>query len=114
MTGTRLRYRFSHRSDDGKTYYWNGPHIPGDSRIEVIKVNVDYFWSGGKPKGTLAEEVPVGTVVRGRLSTNPKDKRTYVAEVRGDFGRPQWFGSWHGFALEPGTPFYIERVLEER
>lgn len=44
----KLKYRFSHRSDDGLTYYWKGPHIPGDSRSEVVWCNVQWFWSTGK------------------------------------------------------------------
>lgn len=41
----RLKYRFSHRSDDGLTYYWEGPRIPGDSRSEVVRCSVSWFWS---------------------------------------------------------------------
>jgi len=38
------RYKFSHRSDDGLTYYWEGPPIIGDSRVEVVSCNVGWFW----------------------------------------------------------------------
>ncbi len=40
----RSRYKFSHRSDDGLTYYWYGPQIPGDSRSELIWCSVKWFW----------------------------------------------------------------------
>lgn len=39
-------FRFSHRSDDGKTYYWESVgRLPGDSRSEVIHCPVGWFWS---------------------------------------------------------------------
>lgn len=37
------KYKFSHRSDDGRTYYWWGPRI--DSRSELVSCNVEWFWS---------------------------------------------------------------------
>lgn len=42
----------------------------------------------------------VGRIALVRLRAN--DDRTYVAEVRTDFGSPAWAGSWHGFTLEKG------------
>lgn len=40
-----MRYRFSHTSDDGKTYYWQATRpIPGDSRTEHISCNVAWLW----------------------------------------------------------------------
>lgn len=45
----RTAYRFSHRSEDGKTYYWWSKRpLPGDSRSELIICNVDWFWAGGR------------------------------------------------------------------
>lgn len=44
----RTRYRFVGRSDDGKTYYWETGRIAGDSRVEVVRCNVQWFWNGGK------------------------------------------------------------------
>ena len=44
-----------------------------------------------------------GKVARVRLNGHrPNDERVYVAEVRTDFGRPAWAGSWHGFTLMEG------------
>ena len=42
----RTRYKFSHRSDDGKTYYWFSVNRvgPGDSRYEMVRCSVDWFW----------------------------------------------------------------------
>lgn len=45
-----MRYRFSHRSDDGKKYYWYSDQITGDSRVEEIQCSVDWFWSGKYPE----------------------------------------------------------------
>ncbi len=39
----RTRYLFSHRA--GGRYYWTGPHLPGDSRAEVVSCNVEWFWN---------------------------------------------------------------------
>lgn len=50
----KLKYRFSHRSDNGRTYYWEGPRIPGDSRSEMVRCNVQWFWS------TATKEEPNG------------------------------------------------------
>jgi hypothetical protein len=51
-----MRYKFSHRSDDGKTYYWYSERIPGDSRVEQIKCGVDWFWRGVYPELTKGSE----------------------------------------------------------
>lgn len=48
MRNRRMRYHFSHRSDDGKTYYWESEHIPGDSRVEQVRCNVEWFWNTGR------------------------------------------------------------------
>jgi hypothetical protein len=43
----RIRYKFSHRSDDGLTYYWESVSpLAGDSRHEQIRCRVDWFWRG--------------------------------------------------------------------
>ena len=49
MTCNKPRFRFSHRSADGNTYYWESvaPMI-GSSLYEQIRCNVDWFWNGGK------------------------------------------------------------------
>lgn len=41
-----IRYRFSHRSDDGRTYYWESvfPIGPTESRHELISCPVAWFW----------------------------------------------------------------------
>jgi hypothetical protein len=40
----RVRYRFIGRS--GNRYIWQSvQRIPGDSRVEEITCNVDWFWS---------------------------------------------------------------------
>lgn len=45
MTKTKERYRFSHRSLDGLTYYWESrTREQGESRVEQIRCNVDWFW----------------------------------------------------------------------
>lgn len=46
MDGTvRTKYRFSHRSDDGKFYYWISVlPLPYDSRYEQVVCPVDWFW----------------------------------------------------------------------
>lgn len=67
--------------------------------------------SGSKPI-VRADQVPVGTVARVRFPH--KVARQYVAEVRTDFGRPQWFGSWHGFALEPRERLVILSLLTDK
>jgi hypothetical protein len=51
----RTKYRFSHRSDDGKTYYWESTNrLCGDSRIEQIRANVNWFW--GRDYGLTRED----------------------------------------------------------
>ncbi|MFT4471418.1 hypothetical protein ACMX2H_16060 [Arthrobacter sulfonylureivorans] len=42
-----MKYRFSHRSDDGRTYYWVSvlPVTPNDSRHEQVSCRVDWFWN---------------------------------------------------------------------
>jgi hypothetical protein len=40
-----MKYKFSHRSSDGKTYYWYGSLMAGDSRVEEIQCGVEWFWS---------------------------------------------------------------------
>jgi hypothetical protein len=43
----RTQYKFSHRSGDGLTYYWESVRlVPGDSRVEHIRCPVSYFWNG--------------------------------------------------------------------
>lgn len=44
----KMRYRFSHRSDDGKTYYWESGRLCGDSRVEQIRCSVEWFWRATK------------------------------------------------------------------
>lgn len=40
-----MKYRFSHRSADGKRYYWESVlPIPGDSRHDLVWCTVEYFW----------------------------------------------------------------------
>jgi hypothetical protein len=41
-----MRYKFSHRSDDGLTYYWISKRPIGatESRHEEIKCSVKWFW----------------------------------------------------------------------
>lgn len=42
----RTRYRFSHRSDDGLTYWWVATRRPdGESRTEHIWCPVAWFWN---------------------------------------------------------------------
>jgi hypothetical protein len=43
----KTKYRFSHRSDDGSTYYWESvlPIAPNESRHDVVRCNVQWFWS---------------------------------------------------------------------
>lgn len=38
----RTKYRFLHRGDDGH-YYWQSVR-PIDSRYEIIRCSVDWFW----------------------------------------------------------------------
>lgn len=38
------RYKFSHRSDDGKTYYWQSLERVRGSLVEMIWCSVDWFW----------------------------------------------------------------------
>lgn len=41
----KTRYKFSHRSDDGKMYYWVATRpLFGDSRYEHVKCSVAWFW----------------------------------------------------------------------
>lgn len=41
----KTKYRFSHVSDDGKTYYWESGRICGDSRVVQIKCSKEWFWN---------------------------------------------------------------------
>lgn len=45
MRGKR-KFKFSHRSDDGRTYYWISvePIGPNESRHEQVWCGVEYFW----------------------------------------------------------------------
>ena len=38
----KMTYRFSHRAEG--RYYWYSQRIPGDSRVEMVSANVDWFW----------------------------------------------------------------------
>lgn len=43
----RTKYRFSHRSDDGRTYYWESVSpMPNGSCVEQIRASVQWFWGG--------------------------------------------------------------------
>lgn len=43
MCCTKTRFRFMGRS--GNTYYWESEtRMPGDSRVEQIRCNVNWFW----------------------------------------------------------------------
>jgi hypothetical protein len=57
-----------------------------------------------------ADEYPVGTVVRLKFAKG-NDYRTYVAEVRDDFGPRAWAGSWHGFTLDPKVKVNVIELL---
>ena len=60
----RIRYRFSHRSDDGRTYYWYS-RIPGDSRVEQVTCSVDWFWTTADPYyGMPGAECLIGAMQR--------------------------------------------------
>ena len=49
----KIRYKFSHSSDDGKTYYWESTQrMPGDSRVMQIRCSVDWFWGISTQEGT--------------------------------------------------------------
>lgn len=46
----KTTYRFPHRSNDGKTYYWGSvSRIAGDPRVEQISAPVQWFWGSGYP-----------------------------------------------------------------
>jgi hypothetical protein len=38
-----MRYRFMGR--DGDQYVWESGRIPGDSRVEQVRCNIEWFWS---------------------------------------------------------------------
>lgn len=43
----RTRYKFVGRAGD--TYIWQSTRrLPGESRVEEVRVNVHWFWNGGK------------------------------------------------------------------
>lgn len=45
----KQQFRFSHVSDDGKTYWWVATtRMPGDSRTEHVSCSVEWFWKGTK------------------------------------------------------------------
>lgn len=45
----RTKYEFKGRQ--GSQYVWQAKKgVPGESRVEEIRCDVDWFWRGGKPK----------------------------------------------------------------
>lgn len=72
------------------------------------------------PEHTPACRLPIGMMVepteemKGRVArVRLNDEREYVAEVRTDFGRPAWAGSWHGFTLDKGKAIEVLSWLSE-
>jgi len=58
----KQRYRFTHRSSDGKTYYWEAvSRPPGESRVEQIRCPVDWFWKQRQdtPRNGVASTGPI-------------------------------------------------------
>jgi hypothetical protein len=45
-----MKYKFLYRSDDGKAYYWYASRGPDDSRVEVIRCGVEWFWGTANKK----------------------------------------------------------------
>lgn len=40
----KMRFRFSHRSPDGRYWWYSTTTLPGDSRVEQVSCNVNWFW----------------------------------------------------------------------
>lgn len=41
----KVTYKFSHRSDDGKTYYWISKQRVAGSLVDEVQCNVEWFWN---------------------------------------------------------------------
>jgi len=46
-TPRRRKYKFVGRSEKDNIYYWESVDrvSPGDSRVEIMRCDVDWFWS---------------------------------------------------------------------
>ena len=59
----------------------------------------------------LARDFEPGTIVRCRINSAGGHPHDYVAEVRTDFGKPAWAGTWHGFTMEPDRLLEVTEIL---